>query len=476
MDENRKNLELIKLLNLEESDVIGERMMRWAEAFESWIAERRARFSPEVATKSICAWREFLAFTGKPPWEATTADVDAYVGTLKKRKLRPGTISLHLSRLGMFYEYCKANAVDLQCEAGFNPVAGVPRPESVNLEKARYLTRSEEASLLETIRRDPSPLGKRDYALFLVLLRTGWKAGEVRQLRWRELGSDSGERCLGARELGCRGEGDGEEGSGEKAGLTEEVWEVVREYLEATGRWEGMQPEEYVFVPSRDPLLRLAGAQAEDWDGSQPLSQVQLLKLLKQHAERAGLKAGKITCHTLRHTAVMRQVEAGASPDAVGAMLGIERARNTKDYLERLAKKPKGRLRARKQLDPATGELVPPGSPEIPSRGPCYAQPRNHLALKHGFYAKYLPEFEWLAEDGREPQGMDRAIMRWRIVMRRVMIVGHDVDNLEDAMRYLKIMGLASHRLCKALKFQQQMRDLQVHLQWVDFFRQRRGQ
>jgi hypothetical protein len=172
----------------------------------------------------------------------------------------------------------------------------------------------------------------------------------------------------------------------------------------------------------------------------------------------------------------MRQVEAGASPEAVGAMLGIERARNTKDYLERLAKKPKGRLRARKQLDPATGELVPPGSPEIPSRGPCYAQPRNHLALKHGFYAKYLPEFEWLAEDGREPQGMDRAIMRWRIVMRRVMIVGHDVDNLEDAMRYLKIMGLASHRLCKALKFQQQMRDLQVHLQWVDFFRQRRGQ
>ena len=258
--------------------------------------------------------------------------------------------------------------------------------------------------------------------------------------------------------------------------MTEEVWEAVREYLEATGRWEGMQPEEYVFVPSRDPLLRLAGAQAEDWDGSQPLSQVQLLKLLKQHAERAGLKAGKITCHTLRHTAVMRQVEAGASPEAVGAMLGIERARNTKDYLERLAKKPKGRLRARKQLDPATGELVPPGSPEIPSRGPCYAQPRNHLALKHGFYAKYLPEFEWLAEDGREPQGMDRAIMRWRIVMRRVMIVGYDVDNLEDAMRYLKLTGLASHRLCKALKFQQQMRDLQVHLQWVDFFRQRRGQ
>jgi hypothetical protein len=102
------------------------------------------------------------------------------------------------------------------------------------------------------------------------------------------------------------------------------------------------------------------------------------------------------------------------------------------------------------------------------------AGPRNHLALKHGFYAKYLPEFEWLAEDGREPQGMDRAIMRWRIVMRRVMIVGHDVDNLEDAMRYLKIMGLASHRLCKALKFQREMRELKMQLRWAAFFEARR--
>ena len=158
----------------------------------------------------------------------------------------------------------------------------------------------------------------------------------------------------------------------------------------------------------------------------------------------------------------------------VNSMLAMQRPDDVKGYLERLAAKPKGRLRARKRLDPATGELVPPGSEEIPSRAPFRAGRRNHLALTHGFYAKYLPEFEWLAEDGNEPQVVDRAIMRWRIVMRRILIVGDGVDNLKDAMRYLKLTGLASHRLCKALKFQQQMRDLQVHLQWVDFFRQRR--
>jgi integrase/recombinase XerD len=417
---------------------------------------------------ALNAWREFLALTRKPPWQATAADVEAYAQTLKKRKLRPGTISHRLTRLTKFYEYCQAHRTDPQCPADFNPVAGVSRPRRLKLEKARYLTRSEEAALLDAIRRDPSPLGQRDYALFLLLLRTGWKAGDVRQLKWEDLSWGAAAESAAGEQAGGEGE------CRRKETLTEEVREAIREYLEASGRMARMLPGDYLFAPSRQALVREAGDRAEDWDAGRPISAGDLLYLLKLHAQRAGLTAARITCHTLRHTAVMRQVEAGASPEAVADMLGVERLDSVKDYLERLAGKPKGRLRARKRLDPATGELVPPGSQDIPSRGPCRAGPRNHLGLKHGFYARYLPEFEWLAEDGNEPQGMDRAIMRWRIVMRRILIVGDGVDNLKDAMRYLKLTGLASHRLCKALKFQQQMRDLQVQLQWAAFFEVRR--
>jgi integrase len=468
MHENKKPLELLELLNLDPGPVIEGRLLRWAQAFESWIAERRARFGPDVAPASLNAWREFLAFCGKPPWEATTADVEGYVGALTKRKLQPGTISHRLARLANFYQYCQAHAVDPQCEAGFNPVAAVSRPEPPPLEKARYLTLSEEASLLAAIRRDPSLLGKRDYALFLLLLRTGWKAGDVRQLKWGDLSWGAGERQRRAL-LGSGGAGTGDRGR-----LPGEVLAAIREYLEASGRLAGMLPDDYIFVPSHEALLHQSGNRAEDWDSRRPLSKSQLRKLLKQHAERAGLKAARINCHTLRHTSAMRQVEAGASLEAVGATLRMQQAVHIKNYLNHLSIKPKGRLRARKRLDPATGELVPPGSEEIPSRGPRRAQRKNHLALRHGFYAKYLPEFEWLAEDGREPQGMDRAIMRWRIVMRRILIVGDGVDNLEDAMRYLKLTGLAAHRLCRALKVQQEMRDLQMQLRWAAFFEARR--
>ena len=453
LNENEKPLELFQLLNLPEAALADERLRRWAEAFQAWMEERRARFCPTTGRGSYNAWREFLTLTRKPPWEATVADVEAYAETLQKRKLRPATIFDRLSRLAQFYAYCQANGIDAECGAGFNPAAGVRKPKIERYQTANYLSQKEESALLEAIRRDPSQTGKRDYALILMLLRTGWRAGEVRQLRW---------------------EGIGDTGNGDKGGLVEEVWEAVREYLEASGRWEGIQAEEYVFAPSRAPLRREAREQPDDWDGSRPLSKSGLLKVLKLRAGHAGLKAEKITTRTLRHTAVMRRVEAGEPIEALQAMLGKVPADKMKHYLRRLAEKPKGRLRARKWIDPETGELVQPGADEIPSHAPCSAQPRNHLALTHGFYAKYLPEFEWLAEDGIEPQGMDRAILRWRIVMRRILIVGDGVQTLEEAMHYLKLTGLASVRLVKALKYRQLLRDLQVKLQWEAFFRERR--
>jgi hypothetical protein len=115
--------------------------------------------------------------------------------------------------------------------------------------------------------------------------------------------------------------------------------------------------------------------------------------------------------------------------------------------------------------------MVQPGSDEIPSRGPHRGGPRNHHALRHGLYAKYLPELEWLDEKGIKLRGMDRASMRWRIVMRRSMIVGDDVRNLKDALRLLKVMGIASFRLRKALKIKAELKQAQTKLRWEAFFR-----
>jgi hypothetical protein len=98
MSENEKPLELLKLLNLDGSDPVNERLLRWEEAFEAWMEERQTQVTPTTAESSHIAWREFLAVTGKPPWEATAADVEAYIQALQKRKLRPATVKNRLGR------------------------------------------------------------------------------------------------------------------------------------------------------------------------------------------------------------------------------------------------------------------------------------------------------------------------------------------------------------------------------------------
>jgi integrase len=428
MEDDRKTPELLNLLNIEEGGsgdrckVDEERMESWAQAFQDWIGERRARFNPKIGERSHLAWREFLAFTGKAPWKVRTVDVDLYVAQLEKRGLRAGTIANRLAGLSTFYQYCQEKGVDLRCETAFNPVKQARHPSVEEYKSANYLSRAEEAALLEAIQRDPSPMGKRDYALILMLLRTGWKAGPVRKLRWEGLAPDTG-------------------------GLPAQVWEAVREYLQATGRWETIQPEEYVFAPSRAPLVREARERADDWAGSRPLSPDELHYLVKLHAGRAGLKAKRITCHTLRHTAAMRRVESGATAEAVGAFLGRERYHTT-TYLKKLETQPKERLRARKTAS---------AEEQTPSRAPCRTKPGNHLALQHGLTAKYLPEFEWLAEQGVELPEIDWVILRYRIVMRRAMLVGEDVRTLEEAMRILKVMGIAAYRLVRAVKLKQEL-------------------
>lgn len=423
--------EMGEVLRAAGQDDPGERLERWAQAFEDWVEERKARCTPRAGADAERAWREFLGYTGKAPWEATTADVEAYAAALEARGLQAWTIAKRLSGLTEFYRYCQEKGVDPICGAGFNPARAARRPKVIPYEKANYLSAKEEARLLEAARQDRSALGKRDHALILTLLRTGRKAGEVRRFTWGEIKSD--------------------------ASMPEAVREAVRECLEAAGRLEGIGDEEYVFAPSKAPLIREAGKRAEDWDGSRPLSDNGLRKLVQLHARRAGLKAEAITCHTLRHTAAMRAIEAGGTPEVVKAMLGRSSAAETKKYLRRLSEQPIGRLTARRRIkdEPGEGEALRHAC----SRGPCRAGARNHLGLKHGLYAKYLPELERLAEQGVELEGPEREIFRWGAVLRRLLALTAQPISTAEGIRALKAATKAARRSAQARLLRAKLRE-----------------
>jgi integrase len=471
-----KSGELIRLLfgkMAEEAIVPDDRLRRWVEAFDDWLEVRRRDFSQNVGKDSYAAWKDFLTFKRKAPWDIQVEDVEAYIEDLKGKGLRAGTIQRRLTGLKKFYEYCQENEIDAQCVEGFNPVAKVRRPKVEMYKKANYLSQEEEKALLEAIGSDPSATGKRDHALFTLLLRTGCGAGEARRLRWRDVkirrgtvwikfksksrgegerGSQGeGEpRSGGARERESKGERDqiDEDDVGRMVELTMEVWTPLLAYLKASGRIGVMQPNEYVFAPGKEPLVREAGENPEDWAVERPLSMDQLHYLLKLYAEWADLKAEEITCHTLRHTAVKRWVEEEGEEAALVRM-GRTNTIKAKEYLKMLQDKPCGNLQRYSNGKLSERNACATTKGQVPSRGPNRTKPRNLLALKHGLTANYLPELEWLEENGIRLRGIERQIVRWRVVIWRAVMLSYDVDSVKKAIPLLEAEFSAGIQLSK---------------------------
>src|SRR3989304_2273572 len=160
-----------------------------------------------------------------------------------------GTIHKRLTGLAKFYQHGQEGGSEAECGGVFNPVAGASRPRLTQYEKANFLSAEEEAALLGAIRREPTPTGKRDYALFLTLLSTGLRAGEGRKWQWGALEVEEGKIRIKLE----RG------GRIEMAEAREAVWEAIQVYLEASGRRAEIKPGDYVFAPGKEPLGRAAG-------------------------------------------------------------------------------------------------------------------------------------------------------------------------------------------------------------------------
>ena len=72
----------------------GERMLRWAAAFDDWRCIRKRTRSKPVVCRDRLAWHEFLGLVKKPPWELDTSDVQAYVDHSLEGGMKPGRESV----------------------------------------------------------------------------------------------------------------------------------------------------------------------------------------------------------------------------------------------------------------------------------------------------------------------------------------------------------------------------------------------
>ena len=61
-----------------------ERLLRWCQAMDDWLGERRRLNHRSTYKTSINAWKQLLSGCAKPPWEITPVDIEAHIEDLQE--------------------------------------------------------------------------------------------------------------------------------------------------------------------------------------------------------------------------------------------------------------------------------------------------------------------------------------------------------------------------------------------------------
>jgi site-specific recombinase XerD len=293
----------------------------WGEALEEWLAGYE---NEKTRRDYLRAVAQLLSFCQKLPWEVRQADLLGWleVGLAGKASR---TRKNKLERVRRFYQFacgrtwCSPAGRHLKL-CRINPLEGIALPEMEDFKRAAALSEAELERLQAAFDLE-TPYGRRDRALFTVMLETGMHLQEALRLQLRDIAP--ADRSEGAA-------GEAEPFWGQKA-----AWEAVRAYLEVDGRLAGMEPEDYVFTP----LMDVAGAMAKrnplDWE-RQPLGKETARQAFKEYVRWAGLDPEAVKPETLRYSGARRPLEMGASLEEVAAFLRIKRLRKARQIVKHL--------------------------------------------------------------------------------------------------------------------------------------------
>lgn len=194
----------------------------------------------------------------------------------------------------------------------FNPAQGVKGFSDERETNYNALDREGARLLLSKI--DTTSLqGKRDYALVMLLLRTGLRRGECADLRLGDLEQEQGHQIAVIRHA----KGD----KRRKVKIPVDVMRLIDDYLEATNR-KGLGPEAPLF--------------GQFHKGDRPyeagISGQLIRRVVEHYAQQANLK---LTPHGLRATFVTLALEGGARLHQVQYVVGHADPRTTERYQKR---------------------------------------------------------------------------------------------------------------------------------------------
>ena len=242
------------------------------------------------------SWLEEQELATLPKIQALTSnDILAYQGFLARR-LKTTSINRHLSSLRLFFRFLEDSGL-----IGNNPMDQVVFPKTMP-HLPTMLLPGEVTALLES--PDESHyLGLRDKAILETLYSTGIKLNELLALNVSSLDLElSSVKIAGKR--------------ARVVPLTDQAVALLRRYLKEARSRRVLHPEEPCLFPGRNGTR---------------ISRVGVWKLIKKHAENAGIKRN-FNPRTLRHAFAIHLILGGMDLDAIKFLFGYKKLEATALY------------------------------------------------------------------------------------------------------------------------------------------------
>jgi len=227
-------------------------------------------------------------------------DISDFMTQLVTRKVpfRDKTPPTHLRNFFRFLFYTGRTSVNLEPSVprvAYGRGAHIPR----------YLPSEQVNRLLAALKKE-TPLGRRNYAMILLLARLGLRAEEVIRIQLEDIDWRAGEILVRGKGKRC-----------DKLPLPHDVGEAIARYV----RHDRKTKARALFVTNRPPYEAFTDAQV-------------LNGILESAFAETGIKPPSryIGSHILRHSLATDMVAKGASLDEVGDMLRHRGRRSTMIY------------------------------------------------------------------------------------------------------------------------------------------------
>jgi integrase/recombinase XerD len=257
-------------------------------AVDSFLALSAARLAPRTVEAYRRDLTAFSAWLGGPPASATQDRLEGYVAQLRADGLAATTIARRIAALRSFYRHQV-----LVGARGDNPAAELELPRRRRA-LPKTLSPNEVERLIDAA-TGTTPRSLRDRALVELLYGAGLRVSEAVGLE--RAGIDLENRLV--RTIG--------KGSKERiVPLGREAVEALRRYLARGRPFLDKRHRPELFLNAQGGALTRAGA----------------FLILRRLAETAGLEAGRVHPHLLRHSFATHLLEGGADLRSVQEMLG----------------------------------------------------------------------------------------------------------------------------------------------------------